>query len=120
MKTNGTPVKNILLILFSVTFVFIASFIADRLVGLVVHPPNLPHTVELIFPPFAEQHFKTVDFEYTASINSIGIRDRELPRDRGDTYRILAIGDSYTYGWGVAREESWPCLMEKQLQEDGY
>ena len=120
MKQSGTPVKNLLLVLASVMFVFIASVFADRLLGFVIHPPNLPNTIELIFPPFAEQHFKTIDFEYTANINSIGIRDRELSRERGDAYRILAIGDSYTYGWGVASDETWPHLMENQLKEAGY
>lgn len=120
MKQSGTPAKNMILVLASILFVLIASVFADRLLGFVVHPPNLPGTIELIFPPFAEQHFKTVDFEYTAHINSLGIRNREIPKERGDAYRILAIGDSYTYGWGVASDETWPQLMEKQLKEAGH
>jgi lysophospholipase L1-like esterase len=120
MKTSGTPIKNILLVVFSVLFVFIVTLCADRLLGILLRPPNLPDTVELIFPPFAEQHFKTIDFEYTANINSIGIRDRELPKERGDAFRVLAIGDSYTYGWGVAQEETWPHLLEVQLREEGH
>jgi len=120
MNTSGTPVKNVLLAVVSILFVVVASVCADRMLGFLLRPPNLPDTVELIFPPFAEQHFKTIDFEYTANINSIGIRDRELPRERGDAFRILAIGDSYTYGWGVAQEETWPHLLEAQLREEGH
>ena len=120
MYTSGTPVKNIFLVVFSILFVFVVTLCADRLLGVLLRPPNLPDTVELIFPPFAEQHFKTIEFEYTANINSIGIRDRELPKARGDVFRILAIGDSYTYGWGVDQEETWPYLLEMQLREEGH
>mgnify|MGYP000033724262 CR=1 FL=1 len=120
MKTSGTPVKNSLLVFASVAGVLLCSVIFDRALGSVMRPPGLPSAVELIFPPFAEQHFKTVDFEYTARINSIGIRDRELPRERDDAFRILAIGDSYTYGWGVDIEESWPRLLEDALRADGF
>jgi lysophospholipase L1-like esterase len=28
---------------------------------------------------------------------------------------IAAIGDSFTYGWGVAEAEAWPRVMERQL-----
>ena len=120
MKQSGTPIKNLFLVLASVAFVFIATIGADRALGVITRPPDLPEAIELIFPPFAEQHFKTVDFEYTVHTNALGLRERELPRERGDAYRILAIGDSYTYGWGVALEEAWPRLVENQLRDAGY
>ncbi len=33
--------------------------------------------------------------------------------------RILAIGDSTTFGWGVAYEDSWPARLERELGERG-
>lgn len=33
---------------------------------------------------------------------------------------IIAVGDSLTAGLGVAEQEAWPALLEKQLQQEGY
>lgn len=32
----------------------------------------------------------------------------------------MAIGDSFTYGWGVPAEDSWPKILERRLQARGY
>src|ERR1035441_7805937 len=32
---------------------------------------------------------------------------------------VLAIGDSFTYGWGVDGEDSWPKVMERELRQGG-
>ncbi|MFC1889466.1 SGNH/GDSL hydrolase family protein [Thermodesulfobacteriota bacterium] len=37
-----------------------------------------------------------------------------------DTYTILAIGDSNTFGWCLHSEESWPSLLEDYLNERSY
>lgn len=33
---------------------------------------------------------------------------------------ILSIGDSLTFGLGVAPEKTWPFLLENKLQKDGF
>lgn len=50
------------------------------------------------------------------AINSLGLRDRELtvPKPPG-TVRILAVGDSVTFGYGVALEDTFPKLLEARL-----
>jgi len=35
-------------------------------------------------------------------------------------FRIVAIGDSYTYGWGVEQEQTWLRLLEELLAAQGY
>ena len=120
MNKAGAWIKNIALTAASVLLVLLLSIVADRLLGKAAAPPTLPGTMELIFPPNAEQAYESVDFKYTAHINSIGLRDRELPKERGNTYRILAIGDSYTYGWGVEIEQCWLRLLEERLRKDGF
>lgn len=119
MSKAGAWMKNLVLAAVSVLLVFMLSIGADRVLGKASPPPRLPGTMELIFPPNAEQSYESVDFKYTAHINSIGLRDHEIPKDRGKTFRVLAIGDSYTYGWGVEIEQTWLKQLEERLRRDG-
>jgi len=51
-------------------------------------------------------------------INSHGLRDREYSVVKAPgTYRILMLGDSTTFGWGVQLEETIPKLLESRLNE---
>ncbi len=57
-------------------------------------------------------HFMGVD----VVINSHGLRDVEHELDKPDgTIRILMLGDSLTFGWGVAQEETLSRRLEKSL-----
>ena len=48
--------------------------------------------------------------------NSLGHRDREIPRAKPRMgFRVLAIGDSITFGHGVHAEETWPEALEREL-----
>jgi hypothetical protein len=52
------------------------------------------------------------------SINSAGIRGPEYTRAvPPGTRRILAMGDSQTFGNGLDREEAWPALLEARLAD---
>lgn len=51
---------------------------------------------------------------YKVTTNSLGLRNKELRPMEGQV-RILALGDSRTFGDGVADEESWPFLLEQKL-----
>src|SRR5947209_20240288 len=49
-------------------------------------------------------------------INSDGFRDREFsPAKPAGTQRIVCVGDSYTYGWGVDVRDSYPKQLERAL-----
>jgi lysophospholipase L1-like esterase len=50
------------------------------------------------------------------AVNSLGMRDdeRELPK-RPQTFRIVGLGDSLMFGWGVRLEETFLALLEKEL-----
>ncbi len=37
----------------------------------------------------------------------------------GATFRILCLGDSHTYGWGVERAEAWPARLQSLLDAAG-
>lgn len=52
------------------------------------------------------------------SINSHGLRDYEFPAEKPTgTYRILALGDSTTFGWGASFEALYTKRIEKSLNE---
>lgn len=51
------------------------------------------------------------------SINSFGMRDRErtLKKTPG-MFRVVTLGDSHTFGWGVRQEEAYPAVLEELLK----
>lgn len=62
--------------------------------------------------------YTTSEFRVTANISSQGLRNNlvSLRKDK-NTMRILALGDSFTFGWGVEENQAWPRLLEKVLNE---
>lgn len=51
-----------------------------------------------------------------STINSQGLRDKEFSYDKPKlTYRILSIGDSYTFGFGATQNQVFSKLLEKKL-----
>lgn len=70
--------------------------------------------------PNFEQKFDgfTVKFPTvtTVKINSAGFRDYEYNVEKpNNTFRIVVLGDSFTFGWGVKMEESYPKVLERML-----
>lgn len=57
--------------------------------------------------------------ENFVKLNSVGYRDREYSKDKNkDTFRIYALGDSYTFGWLIDDPgDSYPKILEKELNE---
>lgn len=52
------------------------------------------------------------------SINAKGMRGPEFePEFTEDEYRVVALGDSCTFGKGVLDEQTWPRQLERLLQE---
>src|SRR5262245_56564360 len=49
------------------------------------------------------------------STNALGLRDNEVEND--DATRILALGDSCTWGWSVAQDASYPVRLQQLLDE---
>jgi len=50
--------------------------------------------------------------------NSMGMRGlHEFPLMHADQLRVLFVGDSYTFGWGVADDEAFPAVLAELAPE---
>jgi lysophospholipase L1-like esterase len=59
------------------------------------------------------------DHSFSFHLNSLGFRGSEW-LDEPNTNKILALGDSYTFGWALADHETFPAQLETQLQDVSY
>ena len=71
------------------------------------------------YPEMAHEHIPNENaklYGVDVAINSKGLRDREFEYERTrKVQRILALGDSLTFGWGVSVEKTFPKLLETSL-----
>jgi hypothetical protein len=51
----------------------------------------------------------------SVSTNELGLRDRKVEKKQNDELRILLLGDSATFGWGVPVEETFGRRLEIKL-----
>ncbi|MFN7669532.1 MAG: GDSL-type esterase/lipase family protein [Planctomycetota bacterium] len=53
--------------------------------------------------------------------NRFGLRDRADLDERkpAGQRRLLCLGDSFTFGWGIPAEQNWVRLLEDELRRDG-
>jgi lysophospholipase L1-like esterase len=79
-------------------------------------------TVEYSFLPGASYVFHPNEpcpgWGSAGTINSHGLRDYEHTYTKPPgTFRILALGDSYTEGFQVGLQKTWPKLLERRLNK---
>jgi len=66
--------------------------------------------------PGQEGIFETAQFRTTVRINLKGLRDREHAYERSDNSgRILVIGDSFAWGYGVEETQRFSQLLEASM-----
>jgi len=54
-------------------------------------------------------------------INSLGLRDREYEiKKEFSGLRIITIGDSITFGWGVSISDTFPKVLEEKLSDNPF
>jgi len=59
------------------------------------------------------------EFSFEHAHNSMGFRDREFPLEKSSgVFRILVIGDSFTYGIGAAFKDTYPKKLEMLLNQN--
>jgi len=69
--------------------------------------------VEHVHRPGGRAHLMNVDVR----INSAGFRDDEYDLERNRKRRLIFLGDSLTFGWGVEKHQSFEHRIEAQLNE---
>jgi lysophospholipase L1-like esterase len=73
-------------------------------------------TAELIFRIRVPDSSPGTTYGKAIKVNTDGFRDRDfvIPKP-GKTYRILVLGDSFTWGVGLSIDETLPKQLEKEL-----
>jgi hypothetical protein len=64
--------------------------------------------------------WRSDEFVETSHTNALGMRGAEIEAKRPGETRILALGDSFTYGHGVQDAESYPAVLEALLRARGH
>ena len=73
-----------------------------------------PKIIFELQPGLADVEFKDVP----VSSNSMGFRGPEITQEKpADTVRIVGLGDSVMFGWGVRQEESYLAQLQDLLTE---
>jgi lysophospholipase L1-like esterase len=85
-----------------------------------VHPPGM-YTPN---PPFGNTltagftgSVQRAEFDASFRVNSAGFRGPELRPRQANTVRIVALGDSQTFGFGVADDETFTVQLERILSQ---
>ena len=52
------------------------------------------------------------------SINSDGLRDKEYSVARNEKYRMIFLGDSLTFGWGVEQGDTFEHILEAKANKE--
>ncbi len=115
---------NVSLILLSILFAICLSEIALRLMGfspMYVSPERdqfweYDSQLGWEHEPGQEGIFETQQFRTVVRINDKGLRDRPHTYERqNDQERILVLGDSFAWGYGVEESERFSQLLEKSM-----
>ena len=125
MKINSRDLLiNLALIIISTLFALFLSEMALRLIGLkpmYVSPERdrfwkYDSQLGWIQEPGQEGIFETAQFRTSVRINENGLRDHQHSYERqNETSRILVLGDSFAWGYGVEESERFSQLLERSM-----
>ncbi|MCF8255997.1 MAG: hypothetical protein K9J06_00470 [Flavobacteriales bacterium] len=90
----------------------VAAALTDRATGRYL----MPDRADLVFPAYSRAHHQSNEFDLTVRINNLGFRgpDVSIAKKRK---RILLLGDSFTFGWGVEEHETWAQLLQMEFPD---
>lgn len=74
----------------------------------------------LVAMPNSAAHYVTDEFDIVAHYNQLGLRGTDLAANPpAGRKRVVALGDSFTFGWGVPDHAAWPVVLEQLLRQQG-
>lgn len=82
-----------------------------------LYAPDPPRRYRLQ-PGFQGRITNRVEYDTPVSINKAGLRGPEVEPKPG-AFRVLALGDSFTFGVGASQEESYPSRLQEILRSRG-
>lgn len=92
-------------------FLLLVSSILLKLVDYLIPSTNFE-----LFPPNTQVHYLTSEFDAMASTNKFGFRGSEEKLKKG---QVIAVGDSFTFGFGNNNDDTWPKILATQLKANG-
>jgi hypothetical protein len=119
-KTRNKKLKQNLALL--IGSIILSIFFAE-LILRVAYPQSLNFVVlndktEAELRPGVRTELIRTEFRNQIIINDQGLRDKDYNYDNPeDTIRIAVLGDSFTFGYGVEMEESYPKIFEETVNQ---
>ena len=84
--------------------------VSEVFVRMVIDP-----RIDLRNKPHATYIYAQREYTMTVQLNSDGFRDEPFDPNSPETYRVVILGDSFAFGWGVDVEQAFPNLLEGLL-----
>lgn len=63
--------------------------------------------------PGSRTRFISSEWDTAVAINSLGLRDDEISEKPEGITRVVVLGDSYAFGYGVEADEAFPAVLER-------
>lgn len=83
-------------------------------------PASLTSTPGLFVPSARRRISYPPELAYDVTFNALGLRGDEVDRaPPAGVLRVLALGDSVTFGYHVPDAETWPAHLQARLREAG-
>jgi peptidoglycan/LPS O-acetylase OafA/YrhL len=90
-------------------FYYLNEWIRDDGIRAAIDAPDPQKKLPFVLVPGSSGRM----FDTTIRINNLGFRGPDLPRDKGDAFRIVALGESQTFGPTLRDgEKPWPELLQ--------
>jgi lysophospholipase L1-like esterase len=116
--SDSNLLKNVIFTILTICLVLTLFEGALRFCGIRPGDRDVPFQPDTRFGWIYQPHYGGNWHGAEVSINSIGIRERELtPEKEEGTFRILCLGDSVTFGYGTENDKTYVKVLESILRE---